>query len=160
MSGFRAIYDEESTRVEVSENGAPFRIAVLAAVEEVAGVIGDLDEGDQGGRLDDDPNLRESLEEQREYLDKLTERQAGGKTTRLNAIKKQVLDALVAEGDMFGYIDLLDHHESFCANVQKFLEGRGGITLDSLYEYAREAEMDAFLKAMGQPLATEHQLTA
>lgn len=160
MSGFRAVYDEESTRVEVSDNGAPFRIAVLAAVEEVAGVIGDLDEGDQGGRLDDDPNLRQSLEEQREYLDKLTERDVGGKTTCLNAIKKQVLEALVAEGNRMGYIDLLDCHDDFCADVQKFLEGRDGTTLDELLEYARDVEMNDFLKAMGQSPDPACRLTA
>lgn len=149
MPGYRAIYDEESTRVEtVQKGGVPFRIAILAAIEEVAGVLGDINEGDVSGRKTESASITDELETRLEELEKETEADVGGKLLVLNAEQQKIIDALVAEGDRFGYIDLLDHHKQFLEQAQRFLEGDRKITSEDLLDYARDNEMDDFLKTM------------
>lgn len=151
MPGYRAIYDEESSRVEaVQKGGVPFRIAILAAIEEVAGVLGDINEGDVSGREKESPSIVHDLETRREELEKETEAKVGGKPIVLHAEQQKVVDALVAEGDKFGYIDLIDHHKQFLVQAQRFLEGDRKVTPGDLLDYARDNGMDDFLKAMGE----------
>jgi hypothetical protein len=159
MSGFMPVYEDESSDVRIEQDGVPFKIAVLAAIEEVVGVLGDLNEGDAGGLKIDNPNIYEKLEKRRSYLENLTEGRVGGTHVRLNAVKKQVLDALIAEGEPLGYIDLLEGNKWFAQNVQIFLTGTGGkVTVEELVADAREHRLNDFLKAMGQAPAPDRQL--
>lgn len=146
--GFRPLFDEESTRIVLVENGGiPFRIAQLAAVEEVRGVMGDIIEGDVGGRLDEDANAIEHLEKCAAALEAITEADVGGGTLELDAQRQTVLQALVREGEEAGYIEIGHESPRLCEHAQLYLQG-GDVDLERLLEIAREEGCDTFLREL------------
>lgn len=150
MPGYRVTLDEKSSAVELeTSGGVPFKFAVQVVLEELAGIRGDIDEGDVSGRVAEDKDIYSDLEERSEEMEKLTEADIGGKPLVLNEQQQAVLDALIAEGEQAGYITMWEEGELPKA-VQKFLEGKKSMTFERLLDIAEDYNADKFLEKLGR----------
>ncbi|MGY3582023.1 hypothetical protein ACVIGB_001054 [Bradyrhizobium sp. USDA 4341] len=147
--GYEPYFDEVGTRIRLVEGGGiPFRIAQLAAIEEVRGVMGDIAESDLSGRLKENPDMMEDLEKRAEELEAMKETDVGGQPLVLSEEQSKVLKALEKQGEVSGFIDLGNDRTFFSEQVQIYLQG-GPIEYDKIIEFADDEGHETFLRELG-----------
>jgi hypothetical protein len=153
MAGFSVDFESEPARISPVSRGIPFEIARRAALEEIrVGTLGDIAEGDAGSRVADQADIVEVCESAAEALDKLTEKQAGGRETPIEGFGRSILDALIAEGDEITFFELVDNHEDFLKDCQRVLEGETGSPVYDVLTYAVDNGLERFLATMDEAI--------
>ncbi|AOG02855.1 hypothetical protein BSY19_4838 (plasmid) [Bosea sp. RAC05] len=129
MPGYNVSFDEASTDITAAETGGvPFAIAKKAALEELAGVLGDINEGDASGRLDDDPDMETTIEEQSTKIEATTETDYRPDAIALTDDQQKLVDALVEDGDGIGfYTQIVDETINVPATVQRWIDGEASL---------------------------------
>lgn len=156
LHGYRPDFDETATDITLVKDGSgiPFRIAQLAAIEEVRGVLGDIVEGDNSSRLSDNPDMIEDLERRAGELEAMKETDIGGQPLMLDEERTKVLKALELQGEEITFCEIAHDNPHFCEQVQIYLQG-GPVDYDRIIELAREEGHDVFLREIGlQPAMT------
>ena len=117
-TGWSVDMDEENTSItQVAGSGAPWAIARAAAVEEVVGVMGDIDEGDVGGRVEDDAGIYAKLDILRDSLAAAEDPTLADMTPG----QRLAVEALVGDGEDEGFFDL--HTDDAALLLQKWISG-------------------------------------
>ncbi len=138
MPGYNVTFDESSTDITAAETGGvPFAIAKKAALEELAGVQGDINEGDVSGRLADDPDMEATIEEQSTRIEAATEADYRPDAIALTDDQQKLVDALVEDGEGIGfYTQIVDEAVNVPETVQKWIDGDA--TLQDVIDDAEE----------------------
>lgn len=136
MPGYSVNFDESATDIEVlAEGGVPFAIAKKAALEELAGVQGDINEGDVSGRVEDEPDIEDKLETQSDLIEKASETDYRPDAIALTEDQQKLVDALIEDGEGIGfYTQIVDDPDNVPAAVQKWFDGL--VTLQDVIDHA------------------------
>jgi GNAT superfamily N-acetyltransferase len=141
--GWQVDLDEEATSIspitDIAAVGTPgilpFEVARRAAIEELSGIQGDIDEGDAGGRLKDDPDVVTKIASRREEMEAMVD----PAPPKLDHAQQAALAALLEDGEGSGYFELIE--ASAPALLQAWFMGRS--TPSAVADAARDEGLDS-----------------
>lgn len=140
--------EEVRTSAAIAQPGiVPWEIARRAVDEELGGIAGDINEGDAGGRLEEDPEALAKLETGREQVALLVPPEGNV----FEGERKAVLDALVEDCDSMSYYEAFFHRTP--ALVQAWLIGER--TLEDISVTAADEGFAHVAAAVASPPAPQ-----